>query len=53
MPYRRKRYAKKTYRRRKTYRRKKMMRRNKADRGYLEKITKAVELTVDAAGNFA
>lgn len=39
MPYRRKRYGKKTFRRRKTYRRKKMMgRRSKADKGYLEKI---------------
>lgn len=46
MPYRRKRYGKKkTYRRKKIYRRKRMMGRRRADKGYLEKITRDVPMT--------
>ena len=54
MVYRRRRYAKKTYRRRKTYRRKRMMgRKSRADRGHLEKLTHDYPITVEAGGNHA
>lgn len=53
MPYRRKRYAKKTYRRRKVYRRKRMMRRAKADKGHLEKITTTYPLVINGAATGA